>query len=382
MREAIRARQSRPVVPRWACAAWVILWVGCEAAEVVPPDHPEPDLEHGPEGPTMIGQPVPDPGDVFDPLPAQPRRGFIGGPCSAVDDCSYDGATCLRAAPEGLCTKACERLCPDRDGFPVTFCIEGGELDGPSPGACVSRCDFNHFPERGCRDGFGCVPRIRVSDPSVTQLVCVPGVETPTGSCTERLAALGVDFDVVTRADSHPNNHPELTCHIEEPVVLHPPIHGVDFAYYDGSPTPNITAACNMALALVDTVDDVAARGVVKVLHYGTYNCRVIAGTSRLSRHAFGDAIDLYGFVFGDGRRYTVVGDFEDGDATPESPGGEFLYQAVHRWHDAELWSIILTPNYNAAHDDHFHVDLTPGADFLGAWSIGPGYLGPAPVND
>jgi hypothetical protein len=27
-------------------------------------------------------------------------------------------------------------------------------------------------------------------------------------------------------------------------------------------------------------------------------------------------------------------------------------------------WNIILTPEYNADHDDHFHVDLTPGGMF------------------
>jgi hypothetical protein len=30
------------------------------------------------------------------------------------------------------------------------------------------------------------------------------------------------------------------------------------------------------------------------------------------------------------------------------------------------IFNIILTPNYNAAHRDHFHVDLTPNAHFLG----------------
>lgn len=359
----------------------LLLLLACEAAEPVPPDHPEPIEEQEP----VVGErglPVPDPGDVWDPLPAQPGRGFIGSPCRQALDCRYDGAVCAGSAPEGMCSLPCERLCPDQDGFPITFCIDGAELEGLDPGACVSRCDFARFPERGCRSGYGCVPRVRVNEGDVTQLVCLPGVETPSGTCLERLAQLGVDFEAVTRADAHPSGHPELTCRIQDPVVLHPPIHGVDLAYYNGSPTPNITAACEMALALVDTVDDLAARGVRQVLHYGTYNCRVISGTSRLSRHAYGDAIDLYGFVFADGRRYTVEGDFEDGDDTPETPGGQFLYQAVHRWHDAEFWSIILTPNYNAAHDDHFHVDLTPGSDFLQLWGLGPGYLGPAPFND
>jgi hypothetical protein len=29
------------------------------------------------------------------------------------------------------------------------------------------------------------------------------------------------------------------------------------------------------------------------------------------------------------------------------------------------VWNIVLTPNYNADHRNHFHVDLTPGSDFI-----------------
>ena len=29
------------------------------------------------------------------------------------------------------------------------------------------------------------------------------------------------------------------------------------------------------------------------------------------------------------------------------------------------MWNIVLTPNYNADHRNHFHVDLTPGADLI-----------------
>jgi hypothetical protein len=363
---------------RW----WVLplaLTIGCgQEGEPVPPDHSEPD-------PSMMmmptGDPVGDETEIVDPVETTPAVGFIGSPCTRSEDCTYDGGVCLTALPGGMCTQRCDRFCPDHEGYPITFCIAGPELDATlDPGGCVSRCDFGAFPERGCREGYGCVPRARVND-DVVQSTCIAGAEPDPDDCKERLAALGVDFDPSNRADAHPSGRPELTCHVEDPVVLHPPIHGVDFAYYDGTPTPNVTAACNMALALVDTVDDVAARGVTKILHYGTYNCRVISGTSRLSRHAYGDAIDLYGFEFSDGRRYTVQGDFEDGDETPETMPGIFLYEAVHRWHDEMLWSIILTPNYNDDHDDHFHVDLTPGSDFLGLWG-GPGYLGPAPYDD
>ena len=30
-----------------------------------------------------------------------------------------------------------------------------------------------------------------------------------------------------------------------------------------------------------------------------------------------------------------------------------------------DVWNITLTPNYNADHRNHFHVDLTAGSDFI-----------------
>jgi hypothetical protein len=36
------------------------------------------------------------------------------------------------------------------------------------------------------------------------------------------------------------------------------------------------------------------------------------------------------------------------------------LYDFVHKLHDDRVFNVILTPEYNAAHADHFHMDLTP----------------------
>ena len=51
-------------------------------------------------------------------------------------------------------------------------------------------------------------------------------------------------------------------------------------------------------------------------------------------------------------------------------------FDAAHRWYDDWIWNIILTPNYNLAHDNHFHVDLSPGSHYVGATD--GRYIGPA----
>jgi hypothetical protein len=85
----------------------------------------------------------------------------------------------------------------------------------------------------------------------------------------------------------------------------------------------------------------------------GSYNCRPIRTTqgasTRWSTHSTGDAIDITGFDFSDGRRIRLVADWDDG--TEE---GQFL-RAVRD--SACTWfATTLSPDYNSLHADHFHL--------------------------
>ena len=126
---------------------------------------------------------------------------------------------------------------------------------------------------------------------------------------------------------------------------------------------------------------DVAPWDAVVMRHIGTYNCRVIANTTTLSQHGLANAIDIYGFEFADGTLWTLIDDWDHNSPSSfNSEGAEWLYDAGQRWFDQDIWNIILTPNYDTAHDNHFHVDLTAGGDFIGA--MGNRYFGPAPYSD
>jgi hypothetical protein len=59
-----------------------------------------------------------------------------------------------------------------------------------------------------------------------------------------------------------------------------------------------------------------------------------------------------------------VFDDWEDGVDMPVTFEGQWLKDLTDQRHEQGIFNIILTPEYNAAHDDHFHVDLTPGSDF------------------
>jgi hypothetical protein len=124
----------------------------------------------------------------------------------------------------------------------------------------------------------------------------------------------------------------------------------------------SFTATCPLAVAwaLLEThVLQPAARRhlgqeVSRVLHLGTYACRNIdhrAG-GRRSEHASANAIDISGFVLADGQRVTLV-DAWDG---PDARRAAFL-RAV-RDGACRFFDVVLGPDYNDAHRDHFHLDM------------------------
>jgi hypothetical protein len=308
--------------------------------------------------------------------------GFVGSPCQTDADCPYDGGVCLLDAegfPRGTCSSSCDQFCPDDAGYPTTFCATIDELP-PSvaslgDGGCLSRCDFEAYPFTGCRLDYGCVPASRANEPQTSTYVCMPDVPSALSSCMQDLADRGVPFTPTIIADASPAEAPSLTCHVEEPITFRSGYLGIDIIYYNGTTPGSVDGACELGRALADTLEDVEGEGVTVVRHLGTTVCRTIAGTQTLSRHAYGDAIDLYGYDFANGDAWTYVSDWDHDTTSPGSTAGAWLYDRVYGWHDQQLWTILLTPNYNAAHDNHVHADLTPGSDFIGFQ--GPFYIGP-----
>ena len=52
--------------------------------------------------------------------------------------------------------------------------------------------------------------------------------------------------------------------------------------------------------------------------------------------------------------------------AAATEPGPDtWLHDTMCELKAARVWNIVLTPNYNADHRGHFHVDLTAGADYI-----------------
>ena len=155
-------------------------------------------------------------------------------------------------------------------------------------------------------------------------------------------------------------------------TVLPPIAEGASCGYADGlrfrPGEPRITpflperlgVACPVAAALAlwqwEVVQPAAERHfrmrVTRIEHLGSYNCRRLYGRSGgdYSQHATADAVDISGFRLADGTRITLVGDWTKGGAR-----AAFLREV--RDGACGVFATVLSPDYNAAHRDHLHLD-------------------------
>lgn len=93
---------------------------------------------------------------------------------------------------------------------------------------------------------------------------------------------------------------------------------------------------------------------VTRFEHFGSYACRNVYGRPEAtrSRHATAEAWDVAGFRLADGTRIRVASDWQQGAAAL------FLHEV--RTGACRFFDGVLSPDYNAAHEDHLHLDRGP----------------------
>ena len=93
-----------------------------------------------------------------------------------------------------------------------------------------------------------------------------------------------------------------------------------------------------------------------KIYHYGTYSCRRMRGNSsgNWSEHAYANAWDISAFELENGMVISVLEHWPK----VRSPEGRFLRRARDR--ACKVFRVTLSPDYNEAHHDHFHLDNGP----------------------
>jgi hypothetical protein len=121
-------------------------------------------------------------------------------------------------------------------------------------------------------------------------------------------------------------------------------------------------ASCSLSVGLAMFIRHVVQPAAVRHLgsqvaridHLGTFACRPIAGGrdhTAMSEHAAANAIDITGFVTRDGRKITVATNWNGDNAS-----SRFLHDV--RDGACPYFKAVLSPDYNAAHHTHFHLDM------------------------
>lgn len=124
---------------------------------------------------------------------------------------------------------------------------------------------------------------------------------------------------------------------------------------------PPALVVCPMVPQINEWVTNVAARAAYQHLRSplvalkvaASYSCRAMNNVdgANLSEHGHANAIDISGFVMGDGRVVTVKGGW---NGRPEEQA--FLRDV--RSGSCQAFTTVLGPGFNAEHADHFHLDL------------------------
>jgi hypothetical protein len=130
---------------------------------------------------------------------------------------------------------------------------------------------------------------------------------------------------------------------------------------------------CRLVIVLDELAALLAPQGVVAVHVDNMYRPRSrLPGSRKKSQHAYGLAIDIYGFTMADGTTLVVERDFGGAiGVTPCGPDANLARDAaaaavalrnltcsIAR---SRLFNHLLSPNYDAAHRNHLHADIRRG---------------------
>ena len=127
--------------------------------------------------------------------------------------------------------------------------------------------------------------------------------------------------------------------------------------------------SCPMAAGLVmwqrhglrQAARDMMGSSITRIDHLGTYNCRRQYGkaTGWVSEHASANAIDIAGFTFVNGTKVNLLNDWNPKGG--QSTGAANFLRVAHR-QGCGVFKVVLGPEANAAHENHFHLDMGPMA--------------------
>jgi hypothetical protein len=187
--------------------------------------------------------------------------------------------------------------------------------------------------------------------------------------CEAELVARRIDFIRETAAG------------VLAPVRLTAPLRGVTFRSDARASvratSPYEIADCRLVLALDDFAQILSRHDIVEVRHYSMWRPAKGAWPDGKigKRHDGALAIDTGLFIDSTGAVLDVDKDFhgaigaktcgEGAEPRPATTGALTLRAIVCEAAERRLFNVVLTPNYNRPHKNHFHLELTAGVEWF-----------------
>ena len=126
---------------------------------------------------------------------------------------------------------------------------------------------------------------------------------------------------------------------------------------------------CSLAVSLAEAGRYFTALGIRKAYFVSAYSRRNVRGTHVPSKHSFGLAIDISS-LSGDDVSLRIASDYESGlgdevdcIGDPSTHAAATLKTLQCQLVRSGLFHLVLSPDYDDDHRDHFHLEVKPWAE-------------------
>ncbi|MBN2717159.1 MAG: extensin family protein [Deltaproteobacteria bacterium] len=193
-------------------------------------------------------------------------------------------------------------------------------------------------------------------------------------------------MEILNKADIKTHPPAFATPFVKTPLLLDSDIEGVIIDSKWPQKQMRRVMDCRLIVSLIQLARRARQAGVVKIEYYSTWRpitvasdcpdgvrglrCRQTferAQAGKLpSQHSRATAIDMRWFTFEDGSVVDVLEHYEMNfheppcDDHPITREGQFLQQLACDLHGDRVFNVMLTPNADRDHVNHFHFDITP----------------------
>jgi hypothetical protein len=186
--------------------------------------------------------------------------------------------------------------------------------------------------------------------PTLTAAIAYAEPSDAREKCTDELDARGIAWKRTSRPG------------IKDAVEITGPLGGVPLT----SERPLIVD-CSLAVSLDEAGKYMHELGIEKAYFSSAYSRRNGRFTNHPSKHSFGLAIDIHTFTLPDLGTLRVDRDYEQGlgddydcVGSPLTRGGAVLKVLQCQLVRSGLFRLVLSPDYDDAHHDHFHLEALP----------------------